>query len=214
MGGRVALAGGGLALALGVAACSSSHHNATPVTTTSTSSPSPSSSSSSSPGGPQTFPTAPATTAPASTTSSAPAGPSRCATGELTASLTNPNGAAGIVYYSLRLTNHGTASCILQGYAGVSFVTGPDGQQVGAAASRGTVAPAPTITLAPGSSAGAVLQITDPTNYGTACGLTPVAGLRVYPPNQTASLFIAHADRACANTADVTLHVAAFQPAA
>ncbi len=203
---------GGAALAVVLAACSSSHHNASPGSTSTSST----SSSTSSSGGPQTFPTVPsstATTAPAATTSSVPSGPSRCATGDLTAGLANPNGAAGSVYYSLRLTNHGTTTCILQGYAGVSFVTGPSGQQVGAAASRGTGS-APAITLAPGSSAGAVLQITDPTNYGTGCGLTSVAGLRVYPPNQTASLYIAHPDRTCSNTADVTLHVSAFPPAA
>ncbi|HET6966617.1 MAG TPA: DUF4232 domain-containing protein [Acidimicrobiales bacterium] len=209
IGTRFALAGAALSLTLALAACTSSHPKSAPATTV------PASTSSSSPGA-QTLPTVPATTAttgaPASTTSTAPAGPPHCASSVLTASLANPNGAAGSVYYSLRLTNHGTVSCVLQGYAGVSFVTGPTGQQVGAAAARGTGS-APVISLAPGASAGAVLQITDPTNYGTDCGLTQVAGLRVFPPNQTAPLYIAHPDRACSNTTDVTLHIAAFQPA-
>ncbi len=208
---RLAPAGAALSLALALGACTSSHPKSAPVTTTPASS-----SSSSSSSGVQTLPTLPATTAttgaPASTTSSVPSGPPRCATSVLTASLANPNGAAGSVYYSLRLTNHGTASCVLQGFPGVSFVTGPTGQQVGAAATRG-IGPAPVVNLAPGASAGAILQITDPTNYGSDCGVTQVAGLRVFPPNQTAAVYIDHPDRACSNTADVTLHVGAFQPA-
>jgi hypothetical protein len=94
----------------------------------------------------------------------------------------------------------------------VSFVTGSQGQQVGAAAQR-IPQSAPSITLAPGASATAVLQITDATNYGSACGLTPTAGLRVYPPDELTALYIAHADRACSNSSDITLHVGAFQPA-
>jgi hypothetical protein len=114
------------------------------------------------------------------------------------------------VYYSLVLTNVGSSPCILQGYPGVSFVTGTQGQQVGAPAERISES-VPSITLAPTGSASAVLQITDPTVYGPTCGLTPTVGLRVYPPNQRAALFIPHSDRGCSNPHDMTLHVGAFQ---
>jgi hypothetical protein len=136
----------------------------------------------------------------------------RCLTAALRGALTGANGAAGSVYYNLVLTNQGPSACTMQGYPGVSFVTVSNGQQVGAPASR-TLGSAPSFLVSPGGSARAVLQITEAGNYGRACQITPVAGLRVYPPNQTASLFIAHADQGCANPAIVTLHVGPLQPA-
>jgi hypothetical protein len=57
-----------------------------------------------------------------------------------------------------------------------------------------------------------VLQITDASIYGPGCQITPTVGLRIYPPDQTAALFVPHDDQACANPADVTLHVGALQP--
>lgn len=146
-----------------------------------------------------------------STASSAPAGPPRCATSSLAASLTGANGTAGSIYYALVATNRGSAACILQGWPGVSFVTGTDGQQVGAPASR-IQGSAPDVTVAAGGTASAVLQITEASNYGSGCDETPVTGLRVYPPDQTAALFVSHADHGCANSNDVVLHVGAFQP--
>ena len=56
-----------------------------------------------------------------------------------------------------------------------------------------------------------MLQITEATNFGSDCRVTAVSGLKVFPPNQTASLYVVHTDHACANTTDVTLHVGAFQ---
>jgi hypothetical protein len=109
----------------------------------------------------------------------------------------------------LVLTNTGPASCIVQGYAGVSFVTGSSGQQLGAPADR-SPGSAPSVPLAPGQRAQAVLQITDAGNYGPPCGITPTSGLRVYPPDQRASLLIVHDDKGCSNTADVTLHIGPF----
>jgi hypothetical protein len=107
------------------------------------------------------------------------------------------------------LRNAGGTTCTLYGYPGVSFVSGPSGQQVGAPAEKapGSVAP---VTLNPGQSATANLGIAQAANFSSGCQITAVAGLRVYPPNQTASLFIAHSDEACANTADVTLRVGPF----
>lgn len=200
-------------LALAASACSSSpHRTANGSTTTASTAPAgtiapggssvPSSSSTSS--------SSPATVSP-TTASTAPSGPTRCATGSLRGSLTGANGTAGSIYYVLVLTNTGSASCVIQGYPGISFVAGSDQHQVGAPAARSGPA-GPAITLASGQSASAQLQITDASNYGTPCGITQTDGLRVYPPDQLASLVIAHADRACTNTTDVTLHVGALQP--
>lgn len=205
--GKPALLAAGLGLGALLSACTSSSHNATKASSTTAPPISSSSSSSSS----SSTSSVPATTAPStSSTSSVPVGPTGCTTASLAGSLTNENGAAGSVYYTLVLTNHGSAACILQGWPGVSFVTGSGGQQVGAAARRfpGT---ASAITVAPGQGAGAELQITQASNYGTPCQITPVTGLRIYPPNQTGALFVAHTDQACANTSDVTLQVGPFK---
>lgn len=98
----------------------------------------------------------------------------------------------------------------MQGYPGVSFVTGSAGQQLGAPASRITGS-APVVTLAPGQTAIANLGIVEASNFGSSCQLTNVDGLRVYPPNNTAALFVPHTDQGCANTADVTLKIQPVQ---
>lgn len=202
----------GLGAMAALSGCGSTHHAAAPPSTvastvpvttaapTTVSSPTVTS-------GPVT--TAPTTTVPATTTTTGPTGPQPCQTANLTGALTNPNGAAGTSYYTLQLTNTGSSTCTITGYAGVSFVTNAAGTQVGAAARRdpGTTA---TVTLAPGKSAGASLGIVEAGNYGSGCGITPVAGLRVYPPGQTAALFVPHVASACTNTNDVVLHVAPF----
>lgn len=211
---RSVAAGLGLGLALALAGCNSSGHHAAAstsgVTTTTTAG---GAASTTSPGiGPGAGSAATMVTAPATTTATAPAGPSRCATSALSASLSGANGTAGSVYYSLVFTNTGSVPCILQGYPGVSFVNGniSGGPQVGAAADRMSGS-APAVTLAPGQSSTAQLKIGDSGNYGSGCDQTATDGLRIYPPDQTASLFVAHTDMACANTADVTLQVGAFQ---
>jgi hypothetical protein len=210
----------GLVLGLGVAACSSS-------------SPSPAAkggSTASPPGSSTTVLAAPSsTTAPPSASTSVPAPspaststappntaaavpsavPGRCQTSQLEGSLSEPNGTAGSIYYKLVLTNKGPTTCVLDGYPGVSFVTGNQGQQVGAPANRlsGTVSP---VTLAPGASSSATLQITDAGDYSP-CGTTPTDGLRVYPPNELASLLIVHSDQTCSDPSKITLHVGPFQ---
>lgn len=201
----------GLGLILGVTACTSSGHKASAgASSTSTSVSASSSPSASSSSAVSSSSSSSTSAAAVSSTSSTAAGPVRCPTGSLTGTLTNENGTAGSVYYTLLLTNRGSSSCVMQGWPGVSFVSSAAGSQVGAAATR-IAGPAPSVTLAPGASAGAALQITEATNYGSGCQVTPVGGLRVYPPNQTASLYVAHNDNACANPTDVTLHVGAFQ---
>jgi hypothetical protein len=61
-------------------------------------------------------------------------------------------GTAGTLYRPLVFTNTGGRSCTIQGFPGVSFVTGDDGHQVGEAAMR--VDPkGPPVTLKPGDTA-------------------------------------------------------------
>jgi len=108
----------------------------------------------------------------------------------------------------LVLTNRGPGTCTIQGYPGVSFVTGTSGQQLGAPGRRET-GPAPVVTLGAGQSASATLGIVEAGNFPN-CQITPAAGLRVYPPDNTAALYIPHTDQGCANTSVVTLTIRPF----
>jgi hypothetical protein len=97
-------------------------------------------------------------------------------------------------HIGLRFRNSGSSSCTLDGYPGVSWVAGTDGHQVGAAAQRqsdNSGSAEQAVTLAPGALASAPLDIVDAAVIPPAeCKPVPVRGLRVYPPGQTAALFL------------------------
>lgn len=134
-----------------------------------------------------------------------------CATSQLAASFGSGNGTAGTSYYDLDLRNVSSVTCFVQGYPGVSFVAGANGHQVGNPAVR-VAGSTPQVVLTPQRAAVATLAVVDAGNYGTACQLTPVLGFRVYPPDQTAALYVAHPDEACANTRYTTLRIGPLQP--
>jgi len=150
---------------------------------------------------------------PSNTATKGTSGPaiSRCPTAQLEASLGEPAGTGGTTTnYPLKLRNTSNSTCTIQGYAGVSFVAGDDNHQVGHAASQDTGS-APTITLSPGQTASATLGIVDAANFPPDCDGTPPTGLRVSPPDQTASLVIDPAGIACSNPKYSPLHVGPFQ---
>jgi len=148
---------------------------------------------------------------PSASLSPAVTGPSACATSSLKVSQGLGQGYAGGVYENIVFTNTSSASCTLYGYPGVSLVSGPPYVQIGLAAKRDTTAPVKLITLAPGAAANALLQIVDALNFPTAtCGPAKAAYLRVYPPNQTAPVFLADASEACAEPVQ-TLFISAVQ---
>jgi Protein of unknown function (DUF4232) len=127
-------------------------------------------------------------------------GTPNCQPGELRASLGQQDGAAGSVNVALLLTNTGSRTCRLRGFPGVSYVTGDDGHQVGPAAAmsgpRGD-----EIVLAPGKAAQSLLRLVNVANYdAAACSPTPVRGLRIYPPGDTASLYVERPGTGCAGT--------------
>ena len=174
-----------------VAGCSSSASpSATPtVTRTVTVGPSASGASSSA----STNPSSP----------SSPAGPVTsavsCATSSLNVKQGLGQGYAGGVYEVIDFTNTSNSPCSLYGYPGVSLVTGPPYTQVGLAAKRSTTsAQVKLITLAPGATGNALLQIVDALNYPSAtCGPTKATALKVYPPNQTAPVYLPNTSTAC-----------------
>lgn len=135
--------------------------------------------------------------------------PSMCPTGGLSLHLGRPGSAAGSRYQPIVFTNMTETTCTLTGYPGVSFVAPGSGHQVGAAAARNAQHPVATVTLAPGASASALLQIVNHANYPPAgCNATSVSGLRVYPPGNTAAAYIPfHAGRAACSSPDQQLAV-------
>jgi hypothetical protein len=140
---------------------------------------------------------------------------SDCKAADLKLSLGPTDGAAGHIYQALRFTNVSDVTCTMTGFPGVSYVTGDNGTQVGAPAQRdGAVGP--TVTLAPGQVASSVVAMTDVGVFDPgACQPTPTRGFRVYPPNSTASMFVAENGTGCAgNPPSPQLRVQTVKPGA
>lgn len=165
---------------------------------------------------------APTTTAPPARppTTPRPAAPVRtaeCATGNLRLGLHWDGVAAGSTYQDLVFTNVGSASCWIVGFPGVSFVTGDNGQQVGAPAVRSGPLGG-RVTLAPGGSAYATVQQGKSDNYDPAiCQPTEVRGFRVHPPDNSKALYVPYATTACAATelpsVQLLVHTVTARPA-
>lgn len=187
---RIGLAGSAAVLAVAVAGCAGSGGTQSQPTTTTA----PSSTSQS-----------PASTPGTTTTVEQGAPPAQsadnglCKSADLKLSLGQGDAAAGTVYRPLIFTNVSDHSCVIQGFPGVSYVGGADGHQVGAAAFRvGTKGDA--ITLNKGDTASAAVGFVNVQNYDTVtCQPQPVRGLRVYPPQETASMFVDLSTTGCAN---------------
>lgn len=144
-------------------------------------------------------------------TSAAPAADGLCKAASLTATTDSTGGgAAGSIYEKLILTNSGSTPCTLEGFAGVSLTADANGAPIGEPATRETTTPVTKVELAPGKAAWAELRYTQAGNYGD-CTKVPAAGYRVYPPNDTASLFVAEPHDACSNAGIKLLTITAFQ---
>lgn len=171
-----------------------------------------------SPSGPSDAPGAagPTPDAPSPSRPDAPAQPDArsgtalCKAAGLTASTEVAGGAAGSVYLQLDLTNSGTGPCLLAGFPGVSLTAGAGGDPIGAPATRDASTPVTGVVLAPGQAGSATLRYTQAGNHQD-CTRTPAAGLRIYPPEDTASLFVADPRDACSNPEISLLTIGAFQ---
>lgn len=132
-----------------------------------------------------------------------------CTTSHLSASWRVTDAGAGHYYGRMKLTNRGTSPCHIYGFGGLSFVGYGNGTQVGAAADR--VGTATGFDIAPGRSAVSEVDVTVAQNYSAAdCRPTPVDGFRVYPPDQTRSLFVPFTTTGCANRAVHLLRMKAY----
>lgn len=164
---------------------------------------------------PRTPPTA-GTGAPAPVTHSAqtPAATSDglkgCVSADLGVTVDPVRGGSGMnkIELALTFTNRGAAACSLQGWPGVSFVTGDSGTQVGAAATREASGPDTAVSLEPGATATSSLTITNAAVFDpSTCAPVDVRGFRVYPPDNTSAKFVEHLGRACSTPEKSTIQV-------
>jgi hypothetical protein len=132
----------------------------------------------------------------------------RCATGALTVWLGIPgDGAAGSTTFQLELSNTSARTCTLYGFPGVSAV-GPNGGQLGRAASRDYTDPVRLVTLRRGATAHVLLKVVDVGNFPPAsCHPATAVALRVYPPNDRRSLEVPLSFRACRKSGPIFLYV-------
>lgn len=141
----------------------------------------------------------------------APSAALPCKAAALTGSTEVTGAAAGSVYLQLTLTNSGAEPCMLQGFPGVSLTAAPTGGPIGAPADRDASSPVTAAVLAPGQGGTATLRYTQAGNY-LGCTRAQAAGFRIYPPDDTASLFVADPRDACSNPEIRLLTIGAFQP--
>ncbi len=153
-------------------------------------------------------------TAPASPAStSSPTGPAPCPTRGLQVKPGISQGTAGSIYQVIDFTNISGITCTLFGYPGVSFVTtGSGGGIIGAPAARNGSPAARLVTLAPGSTANAQLQIVQAGNFpASRCHLVTAHTLQVYPPNQTTPTFLSYTSQTCSKPLRI-LVISVVQP--
>jgi hypothetical protein len=130
-----------------------------------------------------------------------------CATSSLAVgSEAGSGGAAGSTVFHITLENTGSVTCTLQGWPGVSFVGGGDGQQIGAAAALDRSSPHPTVTLRPGQLAVAPIKVVRAENIPTSeCSPVTPDGFRVYPPGSRSSLFLKDEGYTACRSSDAAL---------
>lgn len=213
------IAGAAVAAAAGCGASGSSSAPAAPssasVASSSpvASSPSPSSSPVASSGAPGAA--SPRVTGSPTPSGGGTAGAAGCATRDLQAKLGVAQGAAGSVYQVIDFTNISNATCTMYGYPGVSLAGGTPVTQVGAAASRSTVAGPAVVTLAPRQTANALLRITQAVNYPSAtCSPAKTTYLQIYPPNETTPIYLAYSSTGCASDSVNLLTIGVVQAGA
>jgi hypothetical protein len=123
----------------------------------------------------------------------------QCRASDLAAGLGPETAAAGSVAFPIVFTNNGSGPCLLEGFPGVSYATGPDSQPVGAPAAREGASSGP-VQLAPGGQASALVFAVNVHNIPPEqCQPVAVPGLRIYPPDNTASLYLERTATACDN---------------
>jgi serine/threonine protein kinase len=119
-----------------------------------------------------------------------------CTTGGLTATLGPFTPNTGNNDQVIDFTNVSGATCTLYGFPGVSLTTGEStADQVGAAADKTSAVPS-LVTLAPGGTANAQVEVVDAGNYPS-CSPAATTDLQIYPPGQTKQMYLSFATTGC-----------------
>jgi len=107
-------------------------------------------------------------------------------------------GAAGSNFELLVFTNTSGHTCTLTGYPGVSYVAGNQGTQVNVPFTRDSGQLRSAVRLLPGAKAHATVRIPNWQNFpADKCKPVSIRGFRVYPPDETASIFVSQPQQAC-----------------
>jgi hypothetical protein len=137
---------------------------------------------------------------PASPAKPGSVGPAGCLTSALRATLGAAQGTAGSAYQVIVLANISGKTCALYGYPGVSFVTGIGGSQIGKDAARDRTTAPKVVTLASGQSGSFALRVVDAAALPTAsCDPVTLRWLKIFPPENTAALYVGYTAHACAS---------------
>lgn len=122
-----------------------------------------------------------------------------CTKANLSAKYKGGDAATSHVYGQVVLRNTSEETCYVKGYGGLSYVGKGNGTQIGAAADR-TPSATPKTVLKPGDKVRSAIVETSFAPYPKKeCRPTKVDGFRVYVPDETRSIFIAHPTTGCAN---------------
>jgi hypothetical protein len=136
----------------------------------------------------------------------------KCATSGLVIWLGPGSGTAGSVFYPLQFTNLSRHTCTLRGYPGVSAVDLAS-HRLGSGAGHNGYQPLATVTLARQGSATALLRITDTGALPPPdCREASAAGMRVYPPGQTAAKIVPLPFQACSRGGGSNITVSPVGP--
>jgi len=137
---------------------------------------------------------------------------SRCATSALAVWIGVGEGGAtaGSTYYPLELTNVSSHACHLFGFPGVSAYSS---RQLGSPAQRNHAVSEHSVSLLPGETAHAVLQIADVGNFPSSrCGPVTAIQLKVIPPDERSAAGVPFSFRACSKPGPIFLTVQPVQP--
>jgi hypothetical protein len=119
----------------------------------------------------------------------------------------NGNGAAGSVFYKLRITNLGSGSCKLSGFPKVSAINSK-GATIGKPASNETGSKAGVVTIKSGGSASFQLRIVEAGNFSPSdCHPTQAFGLRAAPPGAGGAKVVPFPFETCAKPTQPVLTV-------
>jgi hypothetical protein len=122
-----------------------------------------------------------------------------CTNAELTASYHGGDAATSHRYGRIVLRNTSDHACAIRGYGGLSYVGGPDGTQVGAAATR-TPSRTPRVVVQPGQRVASAVAETLAAPYPRrVCRPAHVDGFRVYLPDETRAQYVPHPTTGCRN---------------